>query len=205
MKCLPDRLLAAEVCIGWNRREMIITISGDIGSGKSTTGKLLAKTLQYDYLSTGAIQRKIAEEMGLTTLELNILTEKMTEIDDRIDDYSRALNDSNERVVVDSRLAWHFIPKSYKIYLLCKEQTAAERILNDTNRLSDEASDSLDNWIQKIRERRDSERRRFKTKYGIDFSDLSQYDQVIDSTFFNPEELVSLIRAGMRFAGKIEE
>lgn len=52
---------------------MIITISGDIGSGKSTTGKLLAKKLDYKYLSTGAIQRQIAEEMGMTTLELNIL------------------------------------------------------------------------------------------------------------------------------------
>ena len=38
----------------------IITISGALGSGKSTVMKLLAADLGYDTYSTGAAQRKIA-------------------------------------------------------------------------------------------------------------------------------------------------
>ena len=39
---------------------MIITIDGPAGAGKSTVSKLLAMSLGYDYLDTGAIYRSIA-------------------------------------------------------------------------------------------------------------------------------------------------
>ena len=97
---------------------MIITISGDIGSGKSTCGKLLRDQLGFKYLSTGDIQRRIAADMGISTLELNLLSEKDKSIDKKIDDHTRALADSDENYIVDSRLAWHFIPSSYKVFLL---------------------------------------------------------------------------------------
>ena len=122
---------------------MIITISGDIGSGKSTTGKLLCEKLGYQYLSTGAIQRQIAAEMGLTTLELNHLTDDRLDIDEKIDSYTQALNGIDEDYVVDSRLAWHFIPSSYKVFLLCDDHIAAQRISRDQKRTNDETNRSL--------------------------------------------------------------
>ena len=157
---------------------------------------MLAKDLSFEYLSTGAIQRKIAEEMGLTTLELNVLTEKLTEIDDRIDGYTSALNDSKENYIVDSRLAWHFIPSSYKVFLLCDSETAAQRISQDHSRQSDESNREVNHLITKIRERRESEKRRFLEKYKIDFEDLSNYDLIIDSTMFLPEKLAEMIIDG---------
>lgn len=179
---------------------MIITISGDIGSGKSTAGKLLCHKLAYNYLSTGAIQRKIAEEMGLTTLELNLLTESRKDIDDRIDSYTRNLNGSSENYVVDSRLAWHFIPSSYKIYLRCPKEIAAERISKDSNRISDEDNKEIKLLIEKISKRRQSEKRRFLKIYQADFEDLSNYDLVIDSSYFTPEEVLELILEGLHLA-----
>ena len=176
---------------------MIITISGDIGSGKSTTGKLLSKSLGYNYLSTGAIQRKIAEEMGITTLELNLLSEKRKDIDEKIDGYTRALNDVDENYIVDSRLAWHFIPSSYKVFLLCDDEVAAQRISKDQKRKSDESNRELDHLLKKIKERRFSERERFKKIYDIDFADLSNYNLVIDSTLFFPDQIVNLILDGI--------
>lgn len=177
--------------------KVVITISGDIGSGKSTTGKLICKKLEYKYLSTGAIQRQIAEEMGLTTLELNHLTDSRKDIDDKIDAYTKALNDTDEDYVVDSRLAWHFIPSSYKIYLLCDEDIAAQRISKDNDRASDETNREVDHLISKIKERRKSEQERFKKIYGINFGDLSNYDQLIDTAYFTPEEVVDLILDGI--------
>ena len=175
---------------------MIITISGDIGSGKSTTGKILVNKLGYQYISTGGIQRKIAEEMQLTTLELNLLSEKDPSIDQKIDQYTRDLSESKEHYIVDSRLAWHFIPSSFKVFLRCEEEIAAQRIFKDHQRISDESTDDVSFLLQKIQERRKSEKRRFLTKYGIDFEDLTNYDMVIDSSHFTPDWIASLIIDG---------
>ncbi len=176
---------------------MIITISGNIGSGKSTVGKLLAEQLKFSYLSTGSIQRKIATEMGLSTLELNLLTESRKDIDDQIDGYTRALNDQTENYVVDSRLAWHFIPTSYKVYLLCQEEIAARRISADHHRISDDQSLPVDQLLEKILARRQSEKVRFLSIYGVDFADISNYDLVIDSALFMPSQIVEMILKGV--------
>ncbi len=178
---------------------MIITISGDIGSGKSTCGKLLQKKLGYSYLSTGAIQRKIAEEMNMTTLELNLLSETDPSIDKKIDSYTRALDGSDEDYIVDSRLAWHFIPSSYKVFLLCENEIAAKRIFNDDNRVSDEETQNVMQLLDKIQDRRQSEKRRFLAKYEVDYMDLANYDQVIDSSYLTPDEIVEMIQDGMSF------
>jgi cytidylate kinase len=168
---------------------MIITISGDIGSGKSTVGKLLSSKLEYQYLSTGNIQRNIAEEMGITTLELNILSEKDPEIDRKIDSYTRALSDSEEDYIVDSRLAWHFIPTSFKVYLSCYLNVAAERISGDQQRFGEKRNEEVNVLLDKIVQRRQSEKRRFIAKYDVDYTDLSHYDFIIDTSTLKPDEV----------------
>lgn len=45
-------------------RELIVTIDGPAGSGKSTVSKILAKRLGYLYLDTGAIYRAVAYLIG---------------------------------------------------------------------------------------------------------------------------------------------
>lgn len=168
---------------------MIITISGDLGSGKSTVGRLLARNLNFEYLSTGYIQRNIAEEMGLSTLELNLLSEKQSEIDDQIDSYTIALNNSGQDHIVDSRLAWHFIPSSFKVYLNCKVEIAAERILNDKERKSERKSNSMKETLNRLINRRTSEKRRFIQKYNVDYTDLSNYDFIIDTSSLHPKDV----------------
>ena len=61
-----------------------ISLAGDLGSGKSTVGAILAERLSAAVYSTGTIQRKIAEEMGMTTLQLNQYMETHPEIDGKI-------------------------------------------------------------------------------------------------------------------------
>lgn len=172
---------------------MKITISGDLGSGKTTVSKYLAEYLGYRYVSTGAIQRSIARELELTTLELNLLSEQQTEIDDRIDAYTRAVEQSEEDYVVDSRIAWHFIPSSLKVFLLADEGVAAQRIQHDASRAGVEDNESLPETLARVRERKESERRRFLHKYGIDYRLLSNYDLVIDASFCTPDEVAALI------------
>ena len=52
---------------------MHITITGNLGSGKSTICNILKEKYQFEIYSTGKVQRKLAEDMGMTTLEFNQL------------------------------------------------------------------------------------------------------------------------------------
>ena len=54
---------------GDKQMHFIISLSGMLGSGKSTIGKMLAQELGYTFYSTGSAQRKIAQEKGMMTPE----------------------------------------------------------------------------------------------------------------------------------------
>ena len=49
---------------------MHITITGRLGSGKSTVAKLIAQQHGYTYYSTGTIMRELAAEAGLSICEI---------------------------------------------------------------------------------------------------------------------------------------
>ena len=94
----------------------IITITGEVGSGKSTVGRMLATWLAYEHISTGTIQRRFAAERGCTPLELNEASMRDGKIDEVIDSYLRGLNQSGNRLVLDSRLAWHFVERAFDVF-----------------------------------------------------------------------------------------
>ena len=169
-----------------------ITLTGDLGSGKSAVSALLCENTGYQYLSTGRIQRRLAAEMGIDTLEMNRRADTDPTIDERIDGVFVSLNENPDGYVVDSRLAWFFIPGSFKIYLTVDTEVAARRIINDPSRNSEQYSDVLE-AVEKIKARKASENARFLAKYGADCANLDQFDIVIDTTNKQPEEVASLI------------
>jgi len=164
----------------------IITLTGDLGSGKSTVSKILIQQLNYDYIHTGKIQREIADKHNMTTLELNQYAETHPEIDAEIDSTLKALNYSTD-LIVDSRLAWFFIPKSFKVFLKTDVEISARRISNDNKRGSEKYS-SIEEAVKNIIARKESENKRYMELYGADCSDLSKFDLVIDTSLNTPEE-----------------
>ncbi|MFN4256381.1 MAG: cytidylate kinase family protein, partial [Saprospiraceae bacterium] len=62
-----------------------ITITGDLGSGKSAVSKILCQKTGFPYVSTGQIQRQLAADMGMDTLEMNRRADWDPTIDERID------------------------------------------------------------------------------------------------------------------------
>jgi cytidylate kinase len=56
-----------------------------------------------------------------------------------------------------------------------------------------ESFGSLEETEEKLRERKASERKRYKELYGVDCKDLSNYDLVVDTTFASPEEVACCI------------
>ena len=80
---------------------MHISITGDLGSGKSTVAKELCHILNYKYLSTGLLQRELGQERGMNTLEFNKFTDDNKEIDDYIDQSLKDVNNQEEPYVLD--------------------------------------------------------------------------------------------------------
>ena len=170
-----------------------ITITGDLGSGKSSIAKALCKMLNFKYFSTGSIQRQIGKENGMNTLELNYFAEDNKDIDKYIDEQVIKLNDEPDSFILDSRMAWHFIRKSFKVFLTVNPIVAAQRVIADNQREGEPVIVDAYEKSLNLLERRAAEDKRFKAIYGVDCGDLTNYDLVIDTTFSSVEEVSKLI------------
>ena len=171
----------------------IISITGDLGSGKSTVSNLLCQQLNYDYIYTGKIQREIALKYNMTTLELNKYSETHPEIDDEIDSVLKSLNTATN-LIADSRLAWFFIPKSFKVFLKTNLIVSANRISNDNERKNEKYS-SKEEAVNKIIARKTSENKRYMDLYGANCAKLNNYNLIIDTSFISPEKVADIIIA----------
>lgn len=170
-----------------------ISLAGDLGSGKSTVSKILIERLSATYYSTGAICRAIAAKHGMTIVEMNKYMETHPEIDHEIDDGLRALSDRDENMIIDSRMAWHFVTGTFRVYMTTELEESAKRILR-AGREGDSAA-TIEEMAEDIRARKASESLRYREQYGVDCKDLSNYDLVVDSTYASPEAVAECIIA----------
>ncbi len=182
---------------------MHITITGNLGSGKSTICKLLNEKHDFEIYSTGKVQRQLAQEMGMTTLELNQLMRKETKYDHMIDDATARISRENQDkdIVFDSRLAWHFVERSFKVFVSVSLEEAARRVMGD-DRGETEKYDSFEEAVKLLAERAATENVRYKEIYNLNYMDFSNYDLIIDSTYSNPEFIGEII---LREAKRYEE
>lgn len=157
-----------------------ITLTGDLGSGKSVVSKILCERTGFEYISTGRVQRQLAQELGLDTLEMNRRADTDPTIDERIDGIFVALGKDPNGYIIDSRMAWFFLPDSFKVFLQTDVHVAVQRIMNDPNRDSEQYQ-SAEEAAQKILARKASENARFLLKYGADCANLNNFDLVIDT------------------------
>src|ERR1035437_7748083 len=97
-------------------KKHIITIAGKLGSGKSSTAKMVSEILNYKHYSTGDFMRSIADQKGVPLGELNKIAETDPSIDKMLDDRNKEIG-TMEDIVLDSRLGFYFIPESFKVFL----------------------------------------------------------------------------------------
>jgi cytidylate kinase len=173
---------------------MHITITGNLGSGKSTYCKLLNEKYQFEVYSTGKVQRELARQMNMTTLELNQLMCSDKKYDNMIDDATTRISRENKDkdIIFDSRLAWHFVEHSFKVFVSVSLEVAAVRVMND-QRGAEEKYSSLEEAKKLLAERAATERVRYKNIYNLNYMDFSNYNLVIDSTYCPPDKIVEII------------
>ncbi len=173
---------------------MFITINGHLGSGKSTVCDLLKDQYGFTVFNTGSIQRQFANEMNISTLELNKKSRDDFSFDNQIDntivEYAKA--HVGKRVVFDSRLAWHFVPESFKVRLIIRPEIAAERVY--LNRQSkEEQYSSAREALDMLSERQNAEAERYRMIYNIDINDENNYDLIVDASDLSPEAVAQAI------------
>jgi CMP/dCMP kinase len=172
---------------------MIITINGDEGSGKTTIAKIISEKINFPRFTTGEIFREMSKKRGLSLVEYLKLGETDPNIDKEVDDYVIKLSREQDNFIIDSRVAWHFIPNSLKIYLAVSENEGAKRIykeiLGKNNRNETKKTPpSVKYVLEKVRERRKTDDKRYLQYYGIDIRDKNNYDFVLDTTHISAEE-----------------
>ena len=171
--------------------KQIIALSGDIGGGKSSVATALQQLTNYEIIGTGSIQRSIAQQRGVTTLELNKISQTDRSIDDEIDNFVINLGKTRDKLIIDSRLAWHFIPDAFKVFLSVEPMIGAERVFNALR--SDEHNPSLQITLENNAKRQAYEDERFNKLYGIRFREAGNYDLVVDTSYDSPELIAEKI------------
>ena len=171
---------------------MIISFNGDHGSGKSTMAKSVAEELGFERYYMGKIFRDLAKEKGMTLEELHVYMVDNPEVDTMVDNYLVDLAKKEDNFVVESRTAWHFIPKSLKIYLKIDDEEAAKRIYfelqKENERNEGKNLDTIDKVRESIIKRKEMDDERYMKFYGINIRNDKNYDLVIDTTNLSIEE-----------------
>jgi cytidylate kinase len=167
---------------------MLITVSGPAGSGKSTLAARLADRLGYDHVSGGDIFREIADERGLSPLELNKLAEEEDQIDRDLDRRLRSTAREQDDLVLESRLAGWMAGEyaDLRLWLDAPLDVRAARI-------ADREEKSVEQAREETTARADSEALRYQEYYGIDIDDRSIYDLVVNTARWEPGGVVDIV------------
>lgn len=169
-----------------------IAVTGEPGSGKSTFARAVAEKTGYKLITTGNMFRALAARKGVSVTELNEMAETQSDIDRQVDDYLRGLNDEQQDLVLDSRMAWHFLRHAMKIRLTVDLDVAVERIFNDRKTQWREKFPDMETAMDEVRRRRQSEIQRYHALYGVDISDDSRFDLVINTSHRTRDEVMAL-------------
>ena len=170
-------------------KKKIISMAGDLGSGKSTVANMICEKLSYPIHKNGDYFRKLGMEMGMSVTEFNEYVKAHPEIDNQIENSARNAADENEKLVIDARLGWYAVPESFKVYLTVDINEAARRAFNDPNRKASEKFDTIEEQKADLEKRFALENERYFNLYGVHKEDKSNYDFVLDTTYISQIEV----------------
>lgn len=159
------------------KMHMNISISGYPCSGKSTIIEHLKNKYGFNVISGGALYRAEAARRNLTVLGLNELAKVDRSVDLALDKklHEEGVKNKGKKVIFDSRLAWHFVPQSFKVFVAISDKEIGKRLFN-SNRPIEEKCESEEEALKAALYRRELEKERYKQLYNLDLFDFNNYD-----------------------------
>ena len=138
--------------------------------------------------------RKVAEYRGLSLEDLGLVAESDRSIDDAIDDEIKKTA-QQDNLVIDSRLAYHWIPDAFKVYLKLDPHIAAERIHNHIHSVGriGQSAGTTEEIYEKMTQRIESEKKRYKAHYDNDYTNEKNFDLVVDTGENSLEQVAKII------------
>lgn len=174
-------------------KKNIISLGGELASGKGAVSVILGEKLNYGIYRNGEYFRKLAKESGMDVTTFNAYVKDHPEIDMEIEKSASEYAKTHDNFIIDARLGFYAVPESFKVYLTVDIDEAARRAFNDPNRKSTENLESIEAQKQDIIKRYKIENERYWNIYHVRKEDLSNYDFVIDTTNYTPQEVADRI------------
>ena len=175
-----------------------ITISGRIGTGKTTLANNLAKTLHWKVLDGGKLFRRFAKDQGFHISEKHKIPD---ELDKAFEERVKYILKNEKNEIIQSHLAGFTaqgIPEVFKILVICedkegedKKSIRIDRIMNRDNVPSEKAREEIH-----LREEMDLAKYR-KLYVNNDqnwvYWDPKYYDLIINTFDHNAEESLKVV------------
>lgn len=179
--------------------DIVVTVDGPSGAGKGTIADHIAKRLRVMHFSASDVFYQIAEDRGISHVELAEKADK--EVDLEVD--RRTLERGLENnCVIDSRISsWVLGDYSdFKIFVTADLEERARRIAG-------REKISLEKAKEETRKRDEENSRRYEQYYRIDTEEREIYDLIIDNTELRIEKQEELVDKAVkkRFPERYEE
>lgn len=164
---------------------MRIAISGKSGCGNTTVTTLLAETLNFAKINFTF--RNLAAEKGFDFWDFCKIAETDDSYDKELDKRQVEMAMKEENCVLGSRLAiWMLKEADVKVYLYASTTERAKRVFK-------REQGDFQTRLEQTKSRDKNDTNRYKRIYGIDNTDTSVADLVIDTEGKTPEEIVKVI------------
>lgn len=168
-----------------------ITVGGLPGTGTSTLCRVLQGRLGMPYHYAGALFREEAKRRGMSLAEFGALSQKDPSIDEALDDRQLFLLKKGG-IIMEGRLSGWLAQRhkltALKVWVTCDEPIRIRRLVDRDGGTIEAQADAT--W-----EREQSEADRYRRYYGVDLTNLSFYDLVLDSTNKLPDQLADEVEA----------
>lgn len=177
-----------------HRPPLVIAVSGDPGSGKTTVCEPLAVALGIRRVYFGQIVRDMAKERGMPLLAFQGHLDEHPEIDRALE--ARQVAEAQEgNVLLEGRSSALAVRQAgvpaLKLFLAVRPEVQAQRLAGRDDASPEQAHvDALTRQSGLVR--------KFQGIYGTDFTDPSLYDRVIDTSDMTPAQVYAEVEREVR-------
>ena len=181
-----------------------ITVSGRIGTGKTTLAVKLGEVLGWEVLDGGKIFRRITKELGKSIINSNQRPDK---VDLEYEDMIKKLLTKEKHHIVQSHLAGfdaQGIEGVFKILVICRDEHGDDKADIRIDRLMNRDNVSIEDAKHEILEREKQNLAKFRRLYAHGdqnwvYWDEKYYDLIVNTYSHNQEEALQIALSGIGY------